>query len=158
MKIETVSNLRWNNAEQTSFDCTLSTAEFGDIPFTATAADMHGHGIYEKGVAGELGEIAAYVAPTPTAEELLAEKKRLRTATVGAITVTTTSGKVFDGNEKAQDRMARAVIAAGITGQSECTWVLANNVPTTVTLAELKEAMALSLQAMGAVWVAPYIG
>ena len=59
---------------------------------------------------------------------------------------------------KAQDRMARAVIAAGITGQSECTWVLANNVPTTVTLAELKEAMALSLQAKGAVWVAPYIG
>ena len=35
---------------------------------------------------------------------------------------------------------------------------LANNVPTTVTLAELKEALALSLQAMGAVWVAPYSG
>ena len=73
-----------------------------------------------------------------------------------AITVTTSTGKVFDGNEDAQSRMSRAIQAAQIASIPSTTWVLANNVPTVVTLAELQEALVLSLQAMGAVWSAPY--
>lgn len=158
MKFTSARNPRYTS--NGAIDMFVTFDDLGEGPFVASPTDKEPHGreLFERAHSGEFGPVLPYVAPTPTAEELLAEKKRLRTATVGAITVTTTSGKVFDGNETAQDRMARAVIAAGITGQSECTWVLANNVPTTVTLAELKEAMALSLQAMGAVWVDPYIG
>ena len=95
--------------------------------------------------------------PQPSTEEILAEKKAERQAIVDSITVTVSSGKVFDGNEESQSRMSRAIQAAEIAGiQSTDNWVLANNVPTTVTLEELKEALVLSMQAMGAVWSAPY--
>ena len=95
-----------------------------------------------------------------TAEELAAEalaaKKLIRQQLVDAITVTTSTGKVFDGNEDAQRRLNNAISVAAITGETSCTWVLANNVPTTVTLAEIKEAFALAFQAMGAIWATPY--
>jgi hypothetical protein len=94
--------------------------------------------------------------PPPTPEEILAAKKAERQAIVDAITVTTSTGKVFDGDEIAQGRMARAIQVAGIVEQTECTWVLADNVPTTVTLAELQEALALAMQAQADVWAAPY--
>ena len=89
-------------------------------------------------------------------EQILAEKKRERQRIVDAITVTTSTGKVFDGNEDAQSRMGRAIQTAQIANIPSTTWVLANNVPTTVTLAELQEALVLSMQAMGAVWATPY--
>ena len=92
----------------------------------------------------------------PTQEQLLAKAKAQRQALVDAIIVTTTSGKKFDGDELSQDRMNKAISVAAITGLTSCTWVLADNVPTIVTVNELKEALALSFQAMGAVWSAPY--
>ena len=99
--------------------------------------------------------------PEKTAEELaveaLAAKKLLRQQLVDAITVTTSTGKVFDGNEDAQSRMSRAIQAAQIANIPSTTWVLANNVPTVVTLAELQEALVLSMQAMGAIWAEPYL-
>lgn len=97
------------------------------------------------------------IEQTPTAEQILATKKAERQAIVDAITVTTSTGKTFDGNEDAIRRMTSAIMAAGILGvTSTDNWVLANNTPTTVTLDELKEALALSMQAMGAVWATPY--
>lgn len=92
----------------------------------------------------------------PTAGEILAGKKEVRRQAVEAITVTTGSGKTFNGDETSQNRMTRAILTAGILSMTETTWVLANNVPTTVTLAELQEALALAMQAQGAVWAAPY--
>ena len=86
----------------------------------------------------------------------LDDKKKLRQAIVDAITVTVSTGKVFDGAEDAQSRMGRAIQAAQIASIPSTTWVLANNVPTVVTLAELQEALVLSMQSMGAVWATPY--
>lgn len=94
--------------------------------------------------------------PPPTPEQILAAKKAERQAIVDAVVVTVSSGKVFDGNEEAQSRMSRAIQTAEIANIPSTTWVLANNVPTLVTLAELKEALVLSMQAMGAVWATPY--
>ena len=91
-----------------------------------------------------------------TPEDTLAEKKRQRQAAVDAITVTTSTGKTFDGDETSQGRMARAILTAQIAGIVETTWVLANNITTLITLAELQEALALSVQAMGAMWADPY--
>lgn len=86
----------------------------------------------------------------------LAAKKAARQAEVDALKVTTTSGKVFDGDETSQGRMTRAIMTAQIASMTTCVWVLANNVPTQVTLAELQEALALSMQAQGAIWAKPY--
>jgi hypothetical protein len=99
---------------------------------------------------------APVVVVPATPEQILAAKKADRQAIVDAIVVTVSSGKVFDGNEEAQSRMSRAIQTAEIAGIESTTWVLANNVPTVVTLPELKEALVLSMQAMGAVWAAPY--
>ena len=97
------------------------------------------------------------IDPTKAAVQAIAQKKSERLALVDAIVVTTSTGKTFDGNEDAQARMSRYIQAAQIAGIPSTTWVLANNVPTVVTLAELQEALVLSTQAMGAVWVSPVL-
>lgn len=84
------------------------------------------------------------------------DKRRQRNATVAALTVTTASGKVFNADEDSQNRMVRVLKVADLTGQTSCAWVLADETVATVTKAELEEALCLSVQAMGAVWPAPY--
>jgi hypothetical protein len=67
-----LTNPRWANAEQTMIDCEITTSQFGDevLPFTASANDVeaHGRGIFADIVAGNYGEIAAYVPPPPPPE------------------------------------------------------------------------------------------
>ena len=79
-------------------------------------------------------------------------KKTLRAETVGKLLVTTESGKVFDADETSQTRMARAIQVAEISGLTETLWGMGDNTRQTVTIAELKEALALGLQAQAAVW------
>lgn len=81
-----------------------------------------------------------------------AAAKKLRDTAVAAIKVTV-SGKVFDGDEVAQGRIARAVAVAGITGINTCQWKLADNTVASVTVDELRQALSLSLQAQGDLWV-----
>lgn len=83
------------------------------------------------------------------------QKKATRTEAVSRIRVTTASGKTFDGDETSQTRMARAVVALQAAGQAETLWVLADNTPATVTLAELAEALALAGAEQTQLWVAP---
>ena len=82
------------------------------------------------------------------------QAKGKRDEAVARISVTTASGKTFDGDETSQTRMARAVIAMQAAGQSETVWVLADNTPATVTLAELAEALALAGTEQTRLWVA----
>ena len=79
--------------------------------------------------------------------------KDARNAAVASITVTTGSGKTFDGDEISQGRMARAIIVLQATKTEETLWVLANNTPVQVTAAELIEALALAGAAQSAMWV-----
>lgn len=72
---------------------------------------------------------------------------------VSRLKVTITSGKVFDGNEISQDRMVRAIQIAAITGLTETQWKLADNTIVTVSLDELKEALALAGQEMSRIWL-----
>lgn len=90
----------------------------------------------------------------PTPDEALAHAKAARATEVAAITVTTTTGKTFDGDEKSQDRMARAV--ATMEDTETILWVLADNTPATVTRAELREALRLAGEAQTEIWVRPY--
>lgn len=78
--------------------------------------------------------------------------KKLRDAAVAAIKVTV-SGKVFDGDEVAQGRMARAVAAAESSAISTYQWKLADNSVAAVSLDELKQALELAFQAQSELWV-----
>lgn len=80
-----------------------------------------------------------------------AAAKKTRDAAVAKIKVTV-NGKTFDGDEVAQARMTRAVVVAGIDGIAEYQWKLADNTTTTVTADELKQAVALAMQAQGELW------
>ena len=73
--------------------------------------------------------------------------------TISKLKVTAISGKTFDGDEKSQDRMLRAIQIADITGLTTTEWKLADNSIVMVTLDELKEALALSGQEMSRIWL-----
>lgn len=97
--------------------------------------------------------------PEPTEEEKkaqeLAEAKRVRAAKVAAITVEVDS-MVFDGDEPAQSRMARAITAAETAGLEKTVWVLADNTVAEVTKAQLQQALSKAMLAMAEVWTEPY--
>lgn len=98
------------------------------------------------------------VVSATTEEEAAAQaadrevKKTNRAKAVERITVTV-NGKIFDGDEVSQGRMVRALLAMQIASVAETTWVLANNMPTSVTVAELGEALVKAGLAQNAVWV-----
>ena len=105
---------------------------------------------------GEYYEVQAI--PEPTAEELaaaeLAQAKAERAAAVASITVTV-DGMVFDGDEKAQERMARAVLMAE-SPEEQTEWVLADNTVALVTADQLKRACRAAGQAQTELWTKPY--
>ena len=84
-----------------------------------------------------------------TAEDIAAQAKAAKVEALNTITVTTSTGKVFDGNETARLNMLSAITAAGIVGQNSANWKLADNTVATVTLDELKQALALAIQRVG---------
>lgn len=94
--------------------------------------------------------------PETTPEQLRKAAKLARHGLVAAITVTAQSGRVFDGNEDAQNRMSRAITA--MDDGDELPWVLSDNTVALVGKAEMREALRLSGAAMAAIWVAPYAG
>lgn len=91
---------------------------------------------------------AAYNAEAP--QRAYEQAKRERTAQVAQITVTTTSGKTFDGDEESQNRMAR-VVAVGSAGETT-NWKLSDNTWVLVTYEELSEALRLAGEAQTAIW------
>ena len=106
-----------------------------------------GSGVYWDGTPEE--EQAYLTDPIRLREEA----KTIRTAAVENITVTTVTGKTFDGDETSQWRMARAIIGMQATGAATIVWVLADNTATQATLAELTEALCLAGQAQADIWV-----
>lgn len=93
--------------------------------------------------------------PVQTASDIIASKKSFRANLVSKIEVTTQSGNSFDGNEDAQNRMARAL--AGMNDADVIPWVLSNNSIVNVGKAELKEALRLAGQSQSFLWVHPYL-
>ena len=109
---------------------------------------------------GDWYEVVAIPAPTPEEQqqELMEQKKALRAEAVSKITVTV-DGMVFDGDEKAQERMSRTVSIATANGMpmtTETTWVLADNTIAQVTLQQLAKACLLAGQKQTELWTVPY--
>lgn len=88
------------------------------------------------------------------AEQALAEAKATRAAAVAALTVEV-DGMVFDGDEKAQERMARAVTLAD-SWDERTEWVLHDNTVATVTADQLRRACKAAGKAQTALWTVPY--
>ncbi len=102
---------------------------------------------------GEVYEIVedlpvAPIPPIPPTPNRVV-KERL----VSRIKVTTSTGKVFDGDEKSQERILRAINIATITGDTTTQWKMADNSIVEVTLEELKEALSLAGQEMSRIWL-----
>jgi hypothetical protein len=99
------------------------------------------------------GKIVKLPFPEPTQDELDAlaaiEKKAQKVKALNSITVTTSTGKVFDGNESARSNMLSALQAAEFLNQTEAGWKLADNSVEMVAVDELKEALVLSIQRAG---------
>ena len=100
--------------------------------------------------------------PEPTAEELaeqeLQKKKADRAEAVSKITVTV-DGMEFDGDETAQDRMARAITmfqANNLPADYQTDWVLADNTIAKVTVTQLSQALLLAGKEQTALWTIPY--
>lgn len=86
-------------------------------------------------------EIDAHLKPPilpPSKADLLA-----------TITVTTQSGKTFDGNETARTDILSALTTGELIGETSTNWKLADNTVALVTRDELLEALSLAIQAKG---------
>lgn len=80
--------------------------------------------------------------------------KNDRAEGVARITVTTANGRVFDGDEISQGRMARAILALQIKPEgSTVQWVLHDNTSVDVEVVELQEALALAGLRQTELWV-----
>ena len=89
------------------------------------------------------------------AAEALAAAKAERAAAVAALTVEV-DGMVFDGDEAAQERMARAVLMADSMDETT-EWVLADNTVAVVTAEQLRRACRAAGKSQTVLWVRPYI-
>lgn len=77
-----------------------------------------------------------------------------RTEAVERIIVTTGGGRTFDGDERSQGRMARAIL--GLQSQpdgSTVQWVLHDNTVVDVGIAELQEVLTLAGLRQTELWV-----
>lgn len=85
-----------------------------------------------------------------TTEYLKQYKKQL----LETITVTTSKGNTFDGNESSRNNMLSAIKASDIFSVTETNWKLADNTVASITLEELEEALALSISRAGTITLA----
>ena len=82
-------------------------------------------------------------------ELAILDKKAEKELRLSQIVVTTSNGNVLDGNETARNNMLSAIVSAELINKTEESWKLADNSIKLVSLDELKEALALSIQEVG---------
>jgi hypothetical protein len=79
--IQYVKNLKWDNAEHTSFSCVVKYEEFDEEhPTGVNATDHYAHiqEIWSKANAGEYGVISEYIPPP---EPAITEEQPVTTGT-----------------------------------------------------------------------------
>lgn len=92
-------------------------------------------------------------APTGKSEDELREEFKARRAAAVAAIVVDVDGLEFDGDEVAQGRMARAILAMNAAATASTVWVLANNEPASVTVQQLSQALVLAGLEQSRLWV-----
>lgn len=115
MMIKGAKNPKWANPEKTIIDLTVTHAEYGEIPFTASPEDteQHGRDLFARAVAGEFGPVAEYDGPS--AEEIAKQKRKqeiiARLAAIDAASVRPLRA-VADGTATDFDRQKLAALEA----------------------------------------------
>ena len=91
--------------------------------------------------------------PKPVIDPIM-EAKQKRNIEVENITVEL-DGMIFDGNEKAQDRISRAILGwdEDVDGIE---WVLSNDEIAYVTKEQLQKVLQLATAEMQRLWIIPY--
>ena len=87
------------------------------------------------------------------AERLASEVKQAKSEALATIVVTTSNGNSFDGHSDARLNMSNAIQASEVLGLTTSNWKLADNTIKEISIEELKEALALSIKAVGDVIV-----
>ena len=82
-------------------------------------------------------------------EFVIIGKKAEKELRLSQIVVTTSNGNVIDGNDTARNNMLSAIVSAGLINKTEEYWKLVDNSLKLISLDELKEALALSIQEVG---------
>ena len=82
-------------------------------------------------------------------EYVTLQEKAEKELRLSQIVVTTSTGNVFDGDETARNNMVSAIMTAELINKTEEYWKLADNSTKLVSINELKEALALSIQEVG---------
>ena len=95
--------------------------------------------------------VVARMAQEALEAKAIVEAKVAKVKALEELTVTTTNGNVFDANSDSITNMLAAVEASNILSTVENNWKLADNSVIVVSLDELKEALAKSIQAKGAI-------
>jgi len=88
-------------------------------------------------------------------QEHVEQFKHSRQQQLKSAVVTTSSGNLYDADEKSISRMTNAILAAQNEGVTELQWSLANTgtgVMTAVSIDDLKEAQKLAVQNMASIW------
>lgn len=126
----------------------------GDVVANVSVAEVLSDGEIEAidCDVGYLYDGKSFSRPIETTEQARAAFKVRRAAAVDAIVVIVDNMK-FDGDEESQGRMVRAIVALESAGVESTGWVLADNVPTLVTLAQLRQALVLSGAEQSRLWV-----
>jgi len=108
----------------------------------------------------ESGEVSV----EPTQEQIeeaqknayIHKSKAEKIKALSSLTVTISTGKTFDANEASRNNMLAAIQASEVVGATQTAWKLADNTIEIVTLDELKEAIALSIQEVGKIIVGEF--
>jgi hypothetical protein len=103
----------------------------------------------------EIGDAwdGAQFSRAPISDAQLREEFKARRAAAVAAIVVTVDGMRFDGDEVSQSRMARAVVVMEPAGVEATDWVLHDNSKVSVTVAQLRQALALAGAEQTRLWV-----
>lgn len=128
---------------------------FDGLPYHATHAETPEVFALVQAEIAEGAPVTPYVEPPLSPAQEREVLKASRAEAVAAIQVTV-NGRVFDGDEISQGRMARAILALQTQPEGTTTvWVLADNTAYAVTITELQEALTLAGAQQTAMWLLP---
>lgn len=122
---------------------------FNDNQKTLAISDFKQDGMIEfEAKAEQLWLDGNTIKIKPLSEVKTSDDPTLKASALANIKVTV-NGKEFDGHTEARANMGHAIMLAGITSQTSTEWKLADNTFATVTVAELQQALLLSLTKYG---------
>ena len=100
------------------------------------------------------GQVDALTSDAATKAHLArVSQKTEKLKLLDEITVTTSKGNTFDGNETARNNMLSAISASDFLGRTTTLWRMANNTAVLVSVDEVREALALSIARAGEIYI-----